>query len=257
MKRHGSETNSIDVPSDPTLPGLALVLNPEWMKRTVEEQLFRSGCAVVTCQPRYVRYKPDTNCIVAYDIEWSGEGAEDTADMMCYVKCHTPADFTQAAEKAKSRQWIEDPGYGPLALLNDECAIVYAFPNDAELDGLRLVSDPKKLQRVLYDHHALLPNEDWRISDKRVRVTTIRHKPEKRAVFQVDTRAVNRNTGEKRKVRVYMRTYNDERGAEVFSLMRDLYQALEGDTRIAVPQPFAYLSDSNTVVVTIREFVMS
>ena len=236
------------VPADSALVGLGALLDAERMGGAASSRLLEAPARGGDCRPVYVRYKPGTNCIAAYELLYL-DASGDPTTLRFYGKCFVAADYEAAVAKLADKRWIELPGIRPLACLEAERVILYAFPNDAELDGLRLLSHPKKIQRALYDHEALAPAGAWRISDRRLRLTTIRHKPEKRAVTRVDSRAVCRATGEKRKVRVYLRTYRDDQGAARHLFMQHLADSLADVPEIAVPKPIAYLDDRQTLMV--------
>lgn len=241
-------TGHVAVPTDPVLVGLAALLDADRMGSAAGERLLGEPTRVRSCRPVYVRYKPGTNCIVAYEmVYYDPQDALET--LRFYGKCFTETDYEPACAKVLAKRWMELPGIRPYGKLAGERTLLYAFPNDATLDGLRLLANPKKIQRVLYDHNALEPARQWRISDRRLRLTPVRHKPEKRAVIRVDSRAVHRDTGEKRKFRVYLRTYQDGRGADMFAFMQHLEDHLANAHAIAVPHPIVYLDDRHTLVV--------
>jgi Ser/Thr protein kinase RdoA (MazF antagonist) len=51
---------------DPTLPGLPLLLNPEAVADLLRQSVLSFG--VLSVRPLYVRYKPGTRCLVAYEV---------------------------------------------------------------------------------------------------------------------------------------------------------------------------------------------
>lgn len=233
---------------DPALSGLAPLLDDRFVGTAVAAGLLGKAARVDTCRPVYVRYKPGTNCIAAYEAA-GVDGAGAPLVMRLYGKALTAADYAQAVDKLASKRWIQ-PAVGlPLATLDDQRVVLFAFPNDGVLDGLRLLSHPKKIQRALYDHAAPGDEDQWRISDRRLTLTTIRHKPEKRAVTRVDTRARHRVTGEKRDLRVYLRTYRDQRGSAMGAFMAHVARALAATPDVGTPAPLAYLADRRTLMV--------
>ncbi len=248
MRPQRITTGPVPVPADPALVGLAALLDAGGMGEFAGEMLLPAGSIVHECQSLYVRYKPGTNCIAAYQLRYTDpDGAE--AGLRFHGKCFGAADHAATVAKLDAKRWIEVAGVRPFADLADQHTVLFSFPNDPGLDGLRLLSHPKKIQRALYDHEILLPADAWRISDRRLRLTTIRHKPEKRAVTRVDTRAVHRDSGRKREVRVYLRTYQDDRGASMRAFMQRLADLTVDSSEIEVPRPIAYLADRKTLMV--------
>ena len=133
--------------------------------------------------------------------------------------------------------------------LPENRAILFLFPNDFVIEGLRILSDPKKVQRILYEHFEKYPEKDWRISDRLLRLTTVRYKPERRVVLHCKTRVFNRRTREGNKIRAYFRLYGDDHGAFVFSLQKDLYMLAKKNRMFKIARPIAYLSDRRLLIM--------
>jgi aminoglycoside phosphotransferase (APT) family kinase protein len=175
---------------------------------------------------------------VAYELS-AADGDGDLAGSLLYAKLYRAGDFPIALRKARRTRWAETRRLPPVIPLAELSAIVYTYPNDCLIDGLRIVSDPKKIQRLLYEHHWEYVPAEWRISDSRLALTTVRYKPERRAVIRCDTRAINRRSGEKRPLSAYIRIYADQRGDAVHAIQGRLFEARRD--RLAVPRPIAYI----------------
>ena len=222
---------------DAQLPGLALLVDLDRLRDRLVSHRDWHVRRESSLEPMYVRYKPHTSCVIAYDLA-SPDAPEQKR--LLYAKAYTEADFPQAQAKADRRAKASARPRAPVTSLEADRVLVYAFPNDAGLDALDLVSFPKKIQRILYRCADQYPESSWRLSDRRLRVTTIRYKPEKRAVIHLTTRAVHRQTGEKRTVVFYARTYADERGADIFERMQTIHMAAGRCDRLRVPRPLHY-----------------
>ncbi len=145
--------------------------------------------------------------------------------------------------------WFAPPVGQPFAAVPSVCVLLHAFPNDPTLAGLELAAFPRRMRRVLSAHHVEFAEPHWRISDRRIQITPVRFKPEKRAVLRVDTRAVERTTNEKRELRVYARAHADDRGDITARLMAHLREALADDPRVRVPRPLAWVPEQRTLLV--------
>ena len=243
--RKSSDGAGGSTPNDPHLRGLQALLDARRVRDTLQARIGPEMSGIESCEIAYVRYKPQTNCLVSYMLRTGGQKSEVTL----YGKCYTDADFANAAGKAEAGNWIEIDGVQPVVIVPELSAIFYRFPNDKEIPGLRLIADPKKVQRILYDYLTELPAEQWRISDKRLQITLVRYKPEKRAVFRVDTRATNRSSGEKRAVCVFIRTYADDRGRAITTVMEALHDFAAKNSSITIPRPLIYLPERKTLVI--------
>lgn len=226
-----------EAPHDPALPGLQSLLSTEHMGAHLATHLGRPIDSIKDFEISYVRYKPGTNCLVAYRIAGGGESDE----ILAYGKVYTEGDFDRAKLKEDAHRWVLAPGLPSSLILNKERAILYFFPNDCLLEGLRILSDSKKIQRLLYEWYDRYPEDIWRISDRRLRVTPVRYKPERRAVLRCETRATHRQNGNWEPLTVYMRIYSDERGENNFKLMKTLYEQKTENSDLSLPRPLGYL----------------
>jgi hypothetical protein len=243
-----------DIPSDDNLPGLRVMLDAEKFRGLIQSRIGDSLGTIDSCAINYIRYKPGTNCLVAYELSVKGTDPAPRK-ITLYGKLYAAADYTNALEKSRQVRWIDIPGAPSTLPLDEQLAILYFYPNDCLIDGLRLLSDLKKIQRLLYERLDYSPSEEWRISDRRLKVTMVRYKPERRAVVRIDTKRVNRKSGEKKPISIYLRFYSDDRGAGVHSLQKSLFAATESVSGIAVPRPLAYITERKLLMLEAVEGV--
>jgi aminoglycoside phosphotransferase (APT) family kinase protein len=160
-----------------------------------------------------------------------------------YSKLYLKDEFDDAAEKAGRHRWTSMSGIGDYMLFPEHHAILYFFPNDPVIDGLRILANPKKMQRVLYQYYSKYPEESWRVSDRRLKISVMRFKPERRAVIRLDTRAVNRADKTKEDLSLYARIYADSSGQKAYDTQKRLYQMSEDRDTPRIPLPIAYLPE--------------
>ncbi|WP_456429750.1 phosphotransferase [Rhodocaloribacter sp.] len=123
---------------DTALPGLATLLDPE----AFSEAIRRIAPAAGSARPLYVRYKPGTNALFAFDLDVAGE------TVSVHAKAHRPADQVKF-DKAAMRPAVPGPlGAGRLVLA-PEGIVVSVFPNDAKLKSLERLADPERRRRLL------------------------------------------------------------------------------------------------------------
>ena len=245
IKKTVRPANPENIPADDRLPGLSLLFDFSQVKRALESNLKDLSTEIAECKGVYVRYKPATNCIVAYTAKFIHGVTGKTFDTWFYGKCYTPGDFAVAIEKVNTHRGDENSFLNPIISLPDDYVIFYVFPNDCEMKGLPTVSDSRKISRILYDIDDFFPRSAWRISDKRLKIEVVRYKPEKRAVVKIESRAVNRADHEKKTLTVYLRTYCDDRGKFIHHTMKELHRTLYSHPEVKVPRALAYESEKN------------
>lgn len=158
---------------DEALPGLAILLDPDAFLEVLRKALPEGRIERAT--PTYIRYKPGTNCLVAYRID-GDDGTE------LYAKVHG-RDSDAKLRKATETTAVEG-GLGPGRFAIEEAGIVVSvFPNDAKLRAIRRLGDPEARRRLL---SRVLPDrpELWD-----GRVETLRYKPERRYVARLSSSA--------------------------------------------------------------------
>lgn len=165
-----SRADAAVVRRDPALPGLATVLDPDALAATLRRLLPTADSG--TARSTYVRYKPGTNCLVAYQLETDGV----TVDV--HAKAHRP-DAEDKLRKAHERPARPGPLGPGRMILEDQAVVISTFPNDRELKALPHLADPEErrelLRRLVADRPGL-----WSGTIRR-----LRYKPERRYVARI------------------------------------------------------------------------
>jgi len=128
---------------------------------------------IESARARYVRYKPGTSCLVAYDVL--------TADgpVSVYARCHAE-DRLEKILNTKRRLEVAGPlGIGMWADTQASIAI-FEFPNDYEIRSLRKLFEPDKLR--LRIRRMLPAHKHLRSAIPQV----LRYKPERRFVGKME-----------------------------------------------------------------------
>jgi aminoglycoside phosphotransferase (APT) family kinase protein len=153
------------------LPGLATLLDDVAFATVLDEAYPEAG--VRAAQSTYTRLKPGTNCLVAYDVE-TAAGATRV-----YARTHPRRDAGKLAAVRRAR------ARGPLgrggALLEAPLVAIYPFPNDRRLTALAALGEHEARARLL---GRLSPPGSALAA---ARLSTIRHKPERRFVGLLET----------------------------------------------------------------------
>ena len=139
---------------DPALPGLEILLEPAALLTELERVGLRG---LEDARISYVRYKPRTSTLVAYEVRQEGETVH------LYAKAHR-ADADDKLSKAEMKM------QGRGAMLPRHIA-VYLFPHDRRLELDKLTDDQKRA--ALFEKTPRLQGLD---------LALLRYKPERRFV---------------------------------------------------------------------------
>lgn len=232
-----------DVLIDNNLPGLASLLGTEIIANILTDHFKKIGENISDCVISYIRYKPRTNCIVVYQVKFNHKLPFGGKKFPVYVKLYTAGEYKTAAEKARRQHWTNLHGMGEYILLPDYLAILYFFPNDSIIDSLRIIDKPKKIQRILYQHFTKYPQEDWRISDRKIKLKILRYKPERRAVIRFKTIVKRHDGSQKEEPSIFARFYADDSGRQAYNLQKQLHQLSLNSRDFIIAEPIVYLPE--------------
>jgi hypothetical protein len=156
---------------DPSLPGLALLLDTE----SLAEAVRRAAPAVEITGARatYLRYKPGLSCLAAYALDVAGR------EVLVHAHACTTADWEKYSKLTGPDEVPGPLGAGRL-MWPAEGVLISTFPNDRKLKALRRLTDPDGLSRILSHFDP--------IGDPaRATLTVLAYKPERRLVARVET----------------------------------------------------------------------
>ena len=166
-----SRADAVVVDRDGRLPGLRTLLDAEAFCETLQRLAPESE--VGAARARYVRYKPRTSCLVAYDVK---VGAETVG---VYARCHAGDQLVKVSNARLRLEVRGELGHGLLA--DPQAGIaVFVHPNDYEIKSLRKLFEgeqtPRRLRRMLPAHPHL----------QHAAPVTMRYKPERRFVGKLE-----------------------------------------------------------------------
>ncbi len=107
------------VKRDPHIPGLGLLLDPDAFVETIRPYIKEKGFLKATVT--YIRYKPSTNCLVAYKLNIAGK------TIYIYAKAHG-SNAVIKLKKASERRSVPGPFGTGITFFDDIGIIVYVFP---------------------------------------------------------------------------------------------------------------------------------
>jgi hypothetical protein len=216
---------------------VARLLSPEG----AADLLRRSRVDVERAEPEYVRLKPGIGALVAYRLSGRGPGGEHV-ELPGYVRGLSPPRAAALARKWSRMRPTETPLGPGVRLLEDGRSVLFLFPNDARLRGLRFVADIDKLKRILGELPELRAR-GLRARGRRSSLTPIRYKPERRLIAHADLRVTGGERGER--LDVFLRFFPDARGARIARSVKALRDQAGVDL---LPRPLGAAFDGRLFV---------
>jgi aminoglycoside/choline kinase family phosphotransferase len=136
------------------------------------------------------------------------------------------------------------PTFGPpFIALTDYKTLLFAYPNDRRLDGLRILERKDTLREFLCNH---LPRERWPSADEKLATSVVRYIPEHRAVLRCEAESQPQSSD----AAIYLRVYPSQRSATAMhSIMCDLLGWLGSQANLGIPKPLASDPDQNILLL--------
>jgi hypothetical protein len=132
--------------TDHLLPQLETALDAAAM-REVFRNIYGEEAEVCGCEVSHIRYKPGQKCIVGYSLRLrsaaTGAVIGQYITGRVYPPCASGAHFTKAIARPLTSVEIGKP----INHIPELSMILWAFPNERKLSGLRRLSDRKVLQQ--------------------------------------------------------------------------------------------------------------
>ncbi|HMQ31541.1 MAG TPA: phosphotransferase [Chloroflexaceae bacterium] len=155
------------VARDPAIPGLAVLLDPEAFALALRSAAPDAQLGAV--EPMYVRYKPGTNCLVAYRV------ILPAGPTTVYARAYAEALRHKLAHAARLRDEPGAIGVGGMVLDASGIA-VYSWPYDPELRPMARLTRPRRRARLLA---SICPARD---DLAEAALVHLRYRPERRYV---------------------------------------------------------------------------
>lgn len=230
-------------PQDDRLPGLSALLHTDVVERCLEPHIIQAGNGILDRRVAYIRYRPNDYCVVRYVITHQKRLSGTHQELFWYGVCFTPETFANAHRMVLAKPWVK-PTFGPpFIALTDYKTLLFAYPNDRRLDGLRILDCEDTLREFLCNH---LPEERWPSPHEKLATTVVRYKPENRAVLRCEAESQRQSSD----AAVYLRFYPSECSATAMhSTMSDLLGWLGPRAKLCIPKPLASDRDQNILLL--------
>ena len=155
------------VKKDSALPGLSTVLDPEQFIEHLKEAFPK--LEVTSLKPTYVRYKPNTSCLVRYEVE-TKLGISDF-----YARAHRK-DALEKLEKAL----LSNLEGKSRCVINTKALIIYKYPFDRKLKYLPNLFNKETYTKFL---KRSLPDS---LLEQNISIQPLVYKPERRFVAKLE-----------------------------------------------------------------------
>jgi hypothetical protein len=156
------------VERDRQLPGLATLLGDDAMLSLLRDH----GHAVQSVTSTYLRYKPHTNCLVAYTLQHQGQQS-------CFYGKAYPLERAEKLTKYRRLGGRATGDSSPFLVVDKLGLAIAPFPLDRELRSVGQLINPATRPRVCRKLLALEPDE---AVAGNIDLTTLNYKPERRYV---------------------------------------------------------------------------
>jgi aminoglycoside/choline kinase family phosphotransferase len=238
-----SDMTFLVTPQDDRLPGLTALLYTDMVERRLEPHIRQAGDGILECRVAYIRYRPRGECIAGYVITHQKRPSGTLQEHFWYGVCFTPETFANAHRKVVAKPWVK-PTFGPpFIALTDYKTLLFAYPNDRRLDGLRILERKDTLREFLCNH---LPRERWPSADEKLATSVVRYIPEHRAVLRCEAESQPQSSD----AAIYLRVYPSQRSATAMhSIMCDLLGWLGSQANLGIPKPLASDPDQNILLL--------
>jgi len=161
------------------LPGLDELLDPGSLRERVAAIADERG-TVVGATPFDLRWEPDRSARLGVRLTWqTGAGIAETLASLVL------GDAVEAATEGAGATPLVDPPLGP-AFARLDGALYVAFPNDRTLSGLSALIDAGRAANRLGAVGAPFAARALRVEKRNAQVRTVRWKPDRRAVFELE-----------------------------------------------------------------------
>lgn len=215
---------------DPSYGDLQLLLTPEGPGRLLRA----SGLPVETVSRNYIRLKPGSGVLLGLTLA-SRDQAGALVELPGYIRSHDSKRAAQIAAKWHAGRSVPTALGQGVRLLAGGRSVLFLFPNDARVRGMRFVADVDKLKRTLSELPAL---RDLRVRASKTRLHVQRYKPERRLILRAELGIKDDRRNVRSQRNMFLRFFVDDRGEQLAQLVAELREQEVGQH---VPEPLGCL----------------
>jgi hypothetical protein len=230
---------------DVKLPHLEKVLDPETVLHRFKEAygawLSEKKLTPEKCAIERIQHKKNKRCRILFRITMSKENGRQI-DQWFFGKLVKSGQARHQFEEALASDHLANGEWPAVILWNDWDFIVWAFPNDPEMPGLRIAADPDVVRGYLSENMAKFGlNLDWRC--EKVAIDRVKYMPGKRCVLRMNAELKN-GKGERKNLAFFSKTYPDRNSLSHYRIVNVVYQQFSH--LVHIPRPVLYMDGANS-----------
>jgi Phosphotransferase enzyme family len=218
-----------EIPTDTLLPQLPVIMNPEYMKARLQDQLFdfpeeQERFRIRHCEITRARLKPGSSCMVTYRLEIEDRTTRETGEQLLCGRACAEGQSRSQWEKARVRALVP-PRFGrALIHIPDLEMVLWSFPNDRRMDTLPALIDPAPfLSVMLLKLLASHMGNEWKVTG--ATRTLVHYIGEHRCMMRIDATVVHQGDDCRQTVMLFQKTYHDKKGEETSRVMHQLWES--------------------------------
>jgi len=230
---------SLDLPEACEIPQLAAIVEPGRLTRALGDALAQADPGappLLRCSVLKVHYRPGRECRLVISAHF--RSGRRTAEQLYFGKllagapsAHENGTSTPSAPRAAA------PSFGPASLhVADWDLRLWAYPNDPELPGLPLLTDPERVRERFASEPEVFGFER---APRSLRARRAKYVPGRRCGYAYDVRGWSRS-GRAAARRVYGKCYAGAAAAVAHDAAWRVWHSTPArEGRLRVPRPFA------------------
>ncbi|MFQ5627330.1 MAG: hypothetical protein ACE5I1_01110 [bacterium] len=230
---------------DAKLPHLEKILDPELVlhkfNNAFGSKFFKKNMFPESCTIERIQHKKGKRCRVLYRLRMSN-GNGINSDQWFYGKLVKPGQAANQFRLALASEYLANGEWPAVSHWEDWDFILWAFPNDPDMPGLRIAADPDYVRSVLNENiHKFGYDLDWRCEN--IIVDRVKYMPGKRCVLRMNAE-LSKGSSERRKLTFFSKTYPDRNSLMHYRILNEIHQQF--DDIINIPRPILYLDEAKS-----------
>jgi thiamine kinase-like enzyme len=226
------------IPQADELPGLDALLDGDVVRLLLEAKFDGSNVRFLDCRPDHVRYRRRKSYIASYIVRAQDPASDAPHELVWYIRCMTADSFARIRRRAAARTWTKPRIGPPVTELPQYHAILFAYPNDYHLEGLRIAEDHDALRQALSEHTDTVGSMLLR---GKLQTTLVRYRPEDRAVLAGSFRDTT-SSSDPCETRVYFKMRSDNDATRSHGTTERLLRFLGAGSKLEIPPVVGYLA---------------